>query len=528
MRWRSLMPIAFVALASSLKLGPSTQLLEFNQTRHRRAAYPSCEAAVQDCATHFADLTRYPNIVTAFRGFDVVLGGVDVPARVDGFKSLIFDEAHERSGSVRFRNIAGHGSVICTKSVDVRIIKNVTQMFDSESSTTFESSSRQLGLEIGVSAGIGVTGTLSADFKNSATRAEARTRSMSGPINTGSGSLSQRQQASSSSGSGSGFSRSTGAQVGVAFTIPPIWNSLASSSDIKQNIATNLESKNVMTSEASTKCGKYNYRIQRYSPPEFHPAFKTALDHLKQCWNAADDANPNQKQCAKIFIQEYGTHFVKRATFGSKVTTTRILDFEKANSQSIQTLDHCTRSQETWSALGIYTEGETSSACQNDLSTGLKISQSGLQKEYTESAGCKPWVTAEDGPYPPVMIDKVLAPISDLFTSIMMTEERLGFAMDYSAIGTWLHDKILDYCVLFKSEHHCKHATRIRYSCAHCPGVIPLEYYTLGYYTGGLDNDFLPHTPSSVGVLDIKDSPHQIVARWEHGCPKDIQLKEGP
>ena len=106
-------------------------------------------------------------------------------------------------------------------------------------------------------------------------------------------------------------------------------------------------------------------------------------------------------------------------------------------------------------------------------------------------------------------------------------------------IGPWLYDKILDYCVLFKSEHHCKHTnryhihtlktlvdnwiSRLQYSCAHCPGVDPKQSY--GFYTGGLDEDFLPHTPGQQGVLNIvSNPPEQIITSWEHGCPagKDI------
>ena len=59
MRWRYLTPTAFVALASSLKLEPpSDQAAMMNQTRQRRQAFDSCEAAIQSCS----DQTSYPNI----------------------------------------------------------------------------------------------------------------------------------------------------------------------------------------------------------------------------------------------------------------------------------------------------------------------------------------------------------------------------------------------------------------------------------------------------------------------------------
>ena len=273
--------------------------------------------------------------------------------------------------------------------------------------------------------------------------------------------LADTAQESSGEIQKSGTSFSVAASIGVGFKIPPIWKSLASNNEREQKIATSIDSKQVTTTKASTHCKRYSYQLQRYSPPAFHTAFKLGLTQLNRCWNAPADASPNSYQCARDFINAYGTHFVKRAIFGAKVTTTRVLDFEKANKQSHQTLDHCTRSQSTWSVFGIYTDGDRTSNCLNDLSTGLGLSRSGLQKEHTESVGCKPSVDyGSDGPFPPEIIEKTLAPISDLFTSEYMTHERVGTSIDFEGIRPWLSDKIVDYCVLFKSQHHCKHTTR--------------------------------------------------------------------
>ena len=41
-----------------------------------------------------------------------------------------------------------------------------------------------------------------------------------------------------------------------------------------------------------------------------------------------------------------------------------------------------------------------------------------------------------------------------------------------------------------------------------------------GHYKGGLDKNFLPHTPGDQGVLDFtSDQLKPIVNEWEHGCP---------
>ena len=64
----------------------------------------------------------------------------------------------------------------------------------------------------------------------------------------------------------------------------------------------------------------------------------------------------------------------------------------------------------------------------------------------------------------------------------------------------------------------CYIVPRLQYSAAHCPGVDRKR--SRGFYTGGLDQDFLPHTPDQHGVLTVpSDPPVQIKALWVHGCP---------
>jgi len=564
MWWLFSIQVALFGIASSLKLGSSVPAVEVNETRQRRSAFLSCEAAAQSCSTHFGDLTSYPNIAAGFRGFNVVLGGVEVPCNPAGKRGFIFDEAQERSSSVRFNNIAGQEHANCRGDLEVRVIRTVEEMFDAKTSTKLDSSSSQVGQQLNINAKFGADGSLSIDLMNSLKKLFGSSKSsgsteedhteshrnlhgelsgggsigyealitsgeahgdllIGGDIGDSSSSTHTRSVAlkdtelnSASEVAKSGTSFSAGASVGVGFKIPPIWKSLASNNEREQKIATSIDSKQVTTTKASTHCKRYSYQLQRYSPPAFHSAFKIGLAQLNQCWNAPADANPNSYQCARDFINAYGTHFVKRATFGAKVTTTRVFDFEKANKQSRQTLDHCTRSQPTWSVLGIFTKGDTISDCQNELSTGFSISRSGLQKEETESVGCKPSVDyGDEGPFPPEIIEKTLAPISDLFTSEFMNEERVGTSIDFESIRPWLADKIVDYCVLFKSQYHCKHTTRLEYSCAHCPGVNP--NHCAGVYTGSIDIDFLPHTPGDQGVLNIPAG--QIVSEWKHGCP---------
>ena len=432
-----------------------------------------------------------------------------MPESPAGKRGFIFDEANERSGKVRFNNLAGERFAQCTSDLEVQVIRTAKEMFDSKTSTKMESSNFQLGFDFDVNLGYDVAGSLGQSIMNGVSSAlgfsseDQKTQEdqkeihgsagasvcagASGEVNglvasaethveacgsveIGGGlkstsgtseTQSQSVQAAQNLMKESGTSFSQGAKAGISFTIPPIAKSLSSSNERIQKIATSIESKQVITSVASTHCKRYAYQLQRYSPPAFHSAFKKGLIELNKCWNASAATQPNSFQCARNFIDAYGTHFVKRAVFGAKVSTTRVMDFGKANNESAQTLDDCTRGQSTWSALGTFTVGDKNSSCQNDLSTGSSIQHSGLQKEHTESVGCKPSVDyGDDGPFPPEIIEKTLAPLSDLFNPVYMTEERVGIAIDFEGIGPWLYDKILDYCVLFKKEYHCKHTNR--------------------------------------------------------------------
>ena len=112
-----------------------------------------------------------------------------MPANPAGKRGMIFDEAHERSGAVRFNNIAGEEHAQCTSDLEVRVIRTVEEMFDSKTSTKLESSTSQLGPEL---------------------------------------------------------------DVNLNLFIPPIWKSLASSNEREQKIVTAIDSKQVTTTKATT------------------------------------------------------------------------------------------------------------------------------------------------------------------------------------------------------------------------------------------------------------------------------------
>ena len=70
-----------------------------------------------------------------------------MPTNPAGKRGFIFDEAHERSSTVRFNNIAGEEHANCKGNLEVRVIRTVEEMFDAKTSTKLDSTSSQYGQE---------------------------------------------------------------------------------------------------------------------------------------------------------------------------------------------------------------------------------------------------------------------------------------------------------------------------------------------------------------------------------------------
>ena len=130
-------------------------------------SYPNIAAG--KCMMAFCEYLSFINlfILKGFRGFNVVLGGVEVPSNPAGKRGFIFVEAHERSSTVRFNNIAGEEHTKCKDDVEVRVIRTVEEMFEAKTSTKLDSTSSLVGPELNINAKMGADGTLSNDIMNS-------------------------------------------------------------------------------------------------------------------------------------------------------------------------------------------------------------------------------------------------------------------------------------------------------------------------------------------------------------------------
>ena len=243
-----------------------------------------------------------------------------MPSNPAGKRGFIFDEANERSGKVRkyifsgdffcgkvrFQNIAGEQFAQCTSDVEVRTIRSVEEMFDKKTSTLISSSNLQLGAQFDVNLNYDWVGTIGNSIMSQVGKllgsskgqestikdekeihgsanlelcagasakagfppfgsAEAFAKACArfevggkwGVTTTDKINLEQLQQASANDLTGSDTSFSQSAAAGISFTIPPIAKSLASSDERVQTLATSIDSKEVITTVASTHCKRY-------------------------------------------------------------------------------------------------------------------------------------------------------------------------------------------------------------------------------------------------------------------------------
>ena len=354
------------------------------------------------------DEKKYPNIEQGFRGYNVVLGTkLIVGIHDDGYKGMIFDHNKEKCSPVPFQNIAGNNKGSCSSTESYQFMENSNEFVKKTSTSTNSETHFQVGSETTISVNIpleevGVPG-----------------------------------------------------EVGVEKTIPPLYQTSSSNSKDIQNMVSGSDSKKVSIAKLSKKCSAYTYELQPDSPLPLHPGFVQAVQKLNKCWNKTATEN----KCAQGLLRNYGTHYIKSATFGALVMTTSVMDRGKADSASREFRKDCTRSSSGWSLFGVIGGGHSKEECNKLLETTAAVEESGFDATTTFSVG-KTLDEFKDphGDYKPEIIQREFAPLSEIFTESYMGD--LSPPVDYDEIRPWLDGKISNYCLTFKAEHHCNHAVR--------------------------------------------------------------------
>jgi len=200
-----------------------------------------------------------------------------------------------------------------------------------------------------------------------------------------------------------------------------------------------------------------------------------------------------QDECAIKFLENYGTHYIKAARFGSKMSVLTVLDSKTAYSANKDEVAKCAAKSKHWSLLGVIGGGSDNGNCMEDLFASATGSAKGVLEDIVVTVGSRPradyadWAEQQGTPE---IIHKTISPISDLFTKDFMT--GISFEENGDATIKELLEKYLAYyCGLFRSQ--CNYVVAKPY-CPHlhCEGT-GIGKGKCGHYTGSVDLNFQPH-----------------------------------
>ena len=277
------------------------------------------------------------------------------------------------------------------------------------------------------------------------------------------------------------------AELGASRTIPPLSQSGSSNSQVMGKLLEGFESNSISITRAGFSCYEYEYEITEYQHPGFASQFLSAVELLESC--LLDDSSSSgeqqakkssilegktaaQDECAKKFLRNYGTHYIKAARFGSKMSILTVLNSKAASRVSRDRLEKCATENQKWSALGIVGGGSDSSGCLQELFESSSSFSEVVEEEIVVTVGSRPKADYKewaDQMGKPEIVHKTIAPISDLFTNDFM--EDISFKENGDATIKDVLEKYLEsYCGLFISE--CNYVVNRFYCQNNCSGSI--------------------------------------------------------
>ena len=88
-----------------------------------------------------------------------------------------------------------------------------------------------------------------------------------------------------------------------------------------------------------------------------------------------------QDECAIKFLENYGTHYIKAARFGSKMSVLTVLDSKTAYAANKDEVAKCAAKSKHWSLLGIIGGGSDKETCMEDLFASATGSSKGILED---------------------------------------------------------------------------------------------------------------------------------------------------
>ena len=246
-------------------------------------------------------------------------------------------------------------------------------------------------------------------------------------------------------------SESLGVKAGAK--LPPLFESYGMENlDQRRNEEFFSKEHGVLTVSTAT-CALYSMRISRRYPPPFQIPFKNAIKTLSE---AADD---KRKTEFHKFIQDFGTHFLQKATLGARLSISRRHRREAYQRTIAENIAECNKIR----LVDWYIGDETNDKCTNVTDAKKRmISQIG-EREKILSDGSRPGYSLTDWANQefryPVPIKLTLAPIIELFHEDFMKHDEELRNIDYAAMKEWMSPLFENYCEDVKSDlglSHCK------------------------------------------------------------------------
>jgi len=446
-------------------------------TNHFFRQTEECSKCLVDCRED----VQYPNIAQGFRGYNPVLGNL-LPlgtSKDPGYKAIIFDEESERVGSTRFGNTAGSALNRCNGNVRADFFQSSEEFLSSITEMEGSQGGFKVGPELKISGKFG----------------------------------------------------KKGAAISASTTIPPIYQSMGSNSEVMTDTTNDMTINDRRVARSRFQCYSYEFDIKDAQHPKLTKNFKNYVVMLDDCLSSLSDytkKTEENNECVRKFIENYGTHYIKSARFGSAMSVITIIDNRVEFNASRQQIEECATESDQWSMVGLVGGGGMSKKCEDSIFDKNSVSQNMILTEKTVTIGSRPkadyteWAKQDDIPE---IIYKEIAPVSELFTKQFLKNKN-GYVIDddrFDADGNakvkqFLDNYILDYCFLFPSQ--CTHVVKMpycrsegnnyKYVSCHCK---PIESHC-GIYTGEINENFLPHGEGRmrIGGKDISSKD------WKNGA----------
>ena len=200
------------------------------------AIYPKSGQFCNRFVTECLDGDSFPNIGQAFRGYNLLLGDPLNYGGDPGYKGHIFDEAGERNGLVRFGNTAGNDLNRCDGSVRADFIETSEEFLESIMRSENSGKTFQIGSEVELTGSLGYEGNVNGNVE------------IPGVAEVGGGA-------------------GTSAGVQATVTLPPLYQSISSNSQVMTQVSEGLESNQVSITRSSFSCYEYDFEITEFQHP---------------------------------------------------------------------------------------------------------------------------------------------------------------------------------------------------------------------------------------------------------------------